>query len=100
MRIIHPNTDLSKPIKQKKQPKPLRKRGKHSLKWEAARAKWFKANEAPYYICYLCGKSLLKIDVTLDHVIPRSRAPKLRYEQSNLKPCCYPCNVDKGSKVY
>lgn len=39
-----------------------------------------------------------KSETTLDHVQPRSGAPDLRYEFSNLKPCCYACNSAKGSK--
>jgi len=72
---------------------------KHHLTWQRYRRKWFRENPQDYYVCYLCNKSLMPYETTLDHVIPRSRAPELRYEFSNLKPCCYTCNSDKGSKV-
>jgi hypothetical protein len=39
-------------------------------------------------------------ETTLDHVIPRSRAPELRYDPNNLRPCCWTCNSKKGSRVY
>lgn len=71
--------------------------------WLQARAQWFKENwpnEQGFYICYLCGKWLDQKETTLDHVLPRSRRPDLRYEMSNLMPCCASCNLEKGSKVY
>lgn len=37
-------------------------------------------------------------ETTLDHVKSRSSRPDLRYEFSNLKPCCFTCNTLKGSK--
>lgn len=36
-------------------------------------------------------------ETTLDHVLPRGSHPELRYELSNLKPCCWDCNYKKGS---
>ena len=56
------------------------------------------ANDEGYYVCYLCGRWLLPIETTLDHVVPRSHAPELRLDLDNLAPCCYTCNVEKGSK--
>ena len=76
------------------------KSGKVTVKWIITRKKWFKENPADHYVCYICGKWLTPEETTLDHVIPRSRAPHLRYEFSNLKPCCFVCNGEKGSKVY
>lgn len=80
--------------------KALKKRGKHYVIWMKTRTQWFIENPAEYYNCYICGKSLMPYETTLDHVIPRSRAPHLRYDMSNLKPCCGLCNQEKGSKVY
>lgn len=76
------------------------KNSKTSMIWTKARRKWFRAHPADWYNCYLCGKILEPRSVTLDHVIPRSRAPHLRYDMANLKPCCWSCNTEKGSKVY
>lgn len=77
-------------------------KGKHAKLWSNFRRQWFKdnwPNEQGFYECYLCGKWLRDYETTLDHVIPRSRAPHLRYESTNLRPCCSTCNVEKGSKV-
>lgn len=80
--------------------KKLKKRGKQHVNWMRTRRQWFIENLAESYECYLCGRYLEPYETTLDHVIPRSRAPHLRYEMSNLKPCCWSCNTEKGSKVY
>ena len=37
-------------------------------------------------------------NLTLDHKIPRSAAPHLRYVDANIQPACWPCNTLKGSK--
>lgn len=73
------------------------KNSKLSKLWLATRRAWFKANEADLYICYLCGKWMLKNETTLDHIQSRSRHPELRFELSNLDTLCYPCNQRKGS---
>lgn len=80
---------------------PIQTVGKETKKWIATRVIWFKENwpnDQGFYICYLCGKWLDQKETTLDHVIPRSHDPKLRYELSNLKPCCFTCNSLKGSQ--
>jgi len=56
-------------------------------------------NHQGYYECYICLKWVDYTEVTLDHVIPRSRAPHLRYDLDNLRPCCGTCNSNKGSKT-
>ena len=76
---------------------------KKSYEWLRFRKKWLSENQPNfqgYYECYLCSKWVLKADVTLDHIIPRSRRPDLKLEESNVRPCCYACNSEKGSKVY
>lgn len=83
---------------------PIKKVGKQTAKWYKTRTKWFKEHPSDYYTCYLqisplCPKVMPPEETTLDHIIPRSRAPHLRYEFSNLKPCCGPCNTEKGSRV-
>lgn len=80
-----------------KPPKATRK----SLAMQDARRVWFQENppnDEGYYVCYLCGRWLIPAETTLDHVVPRSHAPELRLEPSNLAPCCYVCNSKKGSK--
>lgn len=44
--------------------------------------------------CFYCKEPLEYEQVTIDHVIPRSRGGSGRME--NLVPCCRPCNVSKG----
>lgn len=79
---------------------PLRT-GINAAKWKRARTKWLKNNPPShegYYYCYLCGVALTMDTVTLDHRKARSRYPGLRYEQTNLSPCCSNCQQLKGSK--
>lgn len=90
----------------KKQQKPLqstkqmKRNGKHHRLWQETKARWYKANPFPHYTCYICGAVMSKEYTTLDHKIPRSRAPELRYDLNNLAPCCFACNGEKGSRVY
>ena len=46
------------------------------------------------YECQYCGS---KKDLTLDHVIPRSKGGKDTWE--NLVACCNTCNLKKGDKL-
>lgn len=78
--------------------KPLKKIGKVGRTWIATKHKWLEQNKAPYYWCYYCDKQMTRTQLTLDHKLSRSRYPELRYVLSNLVPCCYNCNKDKGSR--
>ena len=49
------------------------------------------------YTCQYCMKTLNSGELTLDHVIPRSRAGETTWE--NLVACCHPCNNRKGSRT-
>jgi 5-methylcytosine-specific restriction endonuclease McrA len=49
------------------------------------------------YTCQYCHKTLASSELTLDHVIPRSRAGETTWE--NLVACCHPCNNRKGSRT-
>lgn len=49
------------------------------------------------YTCQYCGKIVPSGELTLDHVIPRSRAGETTWE--NLVACCHPCNNRKGSRT-
>lgn len=76
--------------------------GKQYDKWLKVRADFldtYPPNHQGYYACYLCPKWIYKDEVTVDHVIPRSRAPHLRYVFSNLAICCGACNTAKGSSI-
>lgn len=49
------------------------------------------------YTCQYCMKVLPAGDLTLDHVIPRSRAGESAWE--NLVACCHSCNNRKGCRT-
>ncbi len=49
------------------------------------------------YTCQYCHKTLPSAEMTLDHVIPRSRAGESTWE--NLVACCHRCNNRKGSRT-
>src|SRR6201989_1552803 len=47
--------------------------------------------------CQYCGELLSASDLTLDHVIPRSKGGLSTWE--NLVACCHPCNRRKGNQL-
>jgi 5-methylcytosine-specific restriction endonuclease McrA len=49
------------------------------------------------YTCQYCHKTLPSGELTLDHVIPRSRAGESAWE--NLVACCHHCNNRKGNRT-
>lgn len=79
------------------------KKGKRALLWDRTRKKWLKENPPSfegYYVCHICNRHVLSTEVTLDHVIPRSRKPSGLTDFSNIKPAHYTCNSIKGSKSH
>jgi 5-methylcytosine-specific restriction endonuclease McrA len=46
--------------------------------------------------CQYCGTVLPSSELTLDHVVPRSRGGASTWE--NLVTCCHPCNRRKGNQ--
>lgn len=87
--------------KREKQMRRKIKRGKQNIKWMVVRNRWFKQNppnHEGYYQCYICDRMIPAPEITLDHVKPRSGSPDLRYNMSNIKPCCSSCNTSKGSR--
>src|ERR1700752_1103738 len=46
--------------------------------------------------CQYCGKALASSELTLDHVVPRSRGGSSTWE--NLVACCHACNRHKGNQ--
>lgn len=87
-------------IRAKKNPKAI---GKYGKQWLITRATWFSRNPRERYECYLklapnCWGTMGQEHTTLDHIKSRSRHPELRFDLDNLAPCCWPCNVAKGSK--
>ncbi len=49
------------------------------------------------YTCQYCQRALGSNELTLDHVMPRSRAGETAWE--NLVACCHTCNNKKGSRT-
>jgi len=47
--------------------------------------------------CQYCGESLPPSELTLDHVVPRSRGGNSTWE--NLVACCHACNRRKGNRL-
>jgi 5-methylcytosine-specific restriction endonuclease McrA len=47
--------------------------------------------------CQYCGTVLASSELTLDHVIPRSRGGASTWE--NLVACCHVCNRKKGNRL-
>ncbi|MBO0910594.1 MAG: HNH endonuclease [Acidobacteria bacterium] len=47
--------------------------------------------------CQYCGEVLGSSDLTLDHVVPRSRGGASTWE--NLVACCHACNRSKGNQL-
>jgi len=50
------------------------------------------------FVCQYCSKKLDMVDLTVDHVIPRSRGGKTNWE--NIVCACYVCNTVKGHKTH
>lgn len=46
--------------------------------------------------CQYCGHKFSKKELTLDHILPRSRGGKSHW--SNIVTCCKNCNETKGNK--
>ena len=47
--------------------------------------------------CQYCGNVHSSSELTLDHVVPRSRGGLSAWE--NLVACCHPCNRQKGNQL-
>ena len=48
------------------------------------------------WVCFYCGYE--GKDMTIDHVIPVSKAPELAIDINNMVSACKPCNSRKGSR--
>ncbi len=49
------------------------------------------------YTCQYCHRTLVSGELTLDHVVPRSRSGESSWE--NLVACCHLCNNRKGNRT-
>ena len=51
--------------------------------------------------CVECRKFVLrKSDLTVDHILPRSKYAHLTLDRKNLRVLCRSCNSRKGNRVY
>lgn len=51
-------------------------------------------------ICPSCNKNIGINKLTIDHIIPVSKAPKgFLYTIDDVEPLCFSCNVSKGNKL-
>lgn len=78
----------------------MRRVGKIGRKWIEYRKGWFERHLSKdgYYICGICSTPVHESEVVLDHILPRSHRPDLRFTDSNIQPSHYLCNSAKGSK--
>lgn len=66
---------------------------------------WYELNppdEKGTWTCYLqisrdCPITLTRSTITLEHVKSKARHPELKFDVTNIKPACSPCNKLKGS---
>jgi len=47
--------------------------------------------------CQYCGRELPRVDLNLDHVIPRAQGGRTNWE--NVVCCCIDCNLSKGART-
>lgn len=51
------------------------------------------------YVCFYCGhEGQDGNNLTIDHIIPVSKAPELAIDESNMRIACKSCNSKKGSR--
>lgn len=69
--------------------------------WQKVRREWVRSNppnHQDHYGCGICGKTVHKDEMELDHILPRSGSPELFSEHSNLQPSHGYCNYRKSSR--
>lgn len=68
-----------------------------SPEWRLLRKEIIKSHEN---VCKNCGKKITeKNDITIDHILPRSKFPKSALEIKNMRILCRSCNSSKGNKI-
>lgn len=89
--------------------KPRKALKKEAPKSQARRQRtsreWYESNPPPNpdgtWTCYLqisplCPKRVDRTTINLEHVKPRAKYQHLKYDPSNIRPACEPCNKLKG----
>lgn len=66
--------------------------GKLKIKLQFKGTKWLKneIKKRDKYCCYICGRLLNDNEITLDHIVPKSKGGKDTFD--NLATCCFYCN--------
>ena len=75
--------------------------GDDTREWLKFVAQWKKDNpplDNGCYLCGICGRWVFADEVTLDHIIARSKAPSRVLDPTNVQPAHYTCNSWKGSR--
>lgn len=78
----------------------INKVGDGTKEWLRFVRRWKKDNpplDNHCYVCGICGRFVLEDEVTLDHIISRSRRPDLVLDEDNVQPAHGYCNMKKGS---
>lgn len=78
---------------------------KHKQQRTTTRKAWFRTNKPDSqgrWACYLriadnCPKFVTSGTIDLEHVKPKGKHQKLRYQVLNIKAACQPCNKLKAS---
>jgi 5-methylcytosine-specific restriction endonuclease McrA len=78
--------------------KTIPQKGKYAKKWDTFKLDWFKRHTQAVMTCGICGLPVKREDVVLDHILPKSGEPQLRYVDSNIQASHWICNGQKGSK--
>ena len=50
-------------------------------------------------VCRMCNRVLDRSEITIDHIMPRSKFPDLPLVANNMQVLCRPCNSSKGARV-
>ncbi len=85
---------LEKPVKQVKEPKPIRKRGKRTIEYD----KWRDTVAVPYLndkFGHFCAHCSTPIDLSVDHVKNRGSSPHLKMDLNNVQWLCVTCHSYK-----
>lgn len=79
---------------------------KTDQRWIDTKVGWFEQNPPDkdgYWDCYLqiaesCQRRVDRRTLNLEHAKSKARRPDLRYDITNIRPACRPCNKLKGSE--
>ncbi len=61
------------------------------------RMKWLRQYERQQGLCAICGQWRAPVEMTRDHIVPRSRGGDSDWQ--NIRLCCRECNETKGDSM-